>query len=444
MKPFRRERLEALLLFGVALCVAITAAATTAQAIEEHPLKPMLWDPDAPVDIMVHNPLKLDLELPEPYLPPSLEDRYGPGATEDIVQTRTRVGENVSFGVEFSDAPGEGFHDPDLGAQRRAAFWFGADAWAASLQGPGWITVNATMTPMGGDSLSAVIASASAASYYRNFTNAPRGGTWYPEALVEVISGTDPNTSQFDINVDFNSDIDDTLVLGQTVFYYGVDGNNGENISFATITIHEICHGLGFSSSFNAAGEFGGGTSDPFIFDHFLIDDNDTLLINQPASSALVTLDDVNWIGLHGMQAYGNDFGGALTLPMFAPTPYDPGSSISHIDEDTFTGDWELMTPHNDRDPLYGPDTIVLGILQDIGWSLPRSRYVWVGATGFEDGSSGNPFNEVAEGIADVDTSGSVFIYPGTHTETMIVPKPVKLHSAGGVAVIGDQGTRRR
>jgi hypothetical protein len=139
---------------------------------------------------------------------------------------------------------------------------------------------------------------------------------------------------------------------------------------------------------------------------------------------------------LKGRFAYNNFFGNLGNVPIFAPTPFQVGSSIAHLNEATFTGAWDLMTP-NYNNANHNPDALVMGILQDIGYSLPYSRYVDDDASGFEDGSSANPFNTVIEGIDDVPTNGFVRIIPGTYPETMIVDRAMKLHSCGGTAVIG-------
>jgi hypothetical protein len=79
-----------------------------------------------------------------------------------------------------------------------------------------------------------------------------------------------------------------------------------------------------------------------------------------------------------------------------------------------------------------------MGILQDIGHSLPQSRYVDLSHGAFEDGSSANPFNTVIEAVLFVPDHGHVRILPGTYSEVMIIDKPLTLHSSGGTVVIGD------
>ena len=443
---------------------AITVATINSVAIAQSTLQTdhfttQLWAPNQPVCILAHNPNHEKLELPQPYSPPTIQEIYGPGITEDNLVTLTKtqdylrpqkvaVGDNVVLVVTYGDDANEGFNDPVLGALRRAAFEHGMNVWAANLQGPATISISATMTALGGSGTGALLASAAPAGFFRTFRRgfvllAPIANTWYPEALVEIITGIDPNNNRLDINVTFNSDVDNDVVLGDTGFYYGTDANPGTDIDFVTITIHELCHGFGFSDSFDDTGNFGDflpSPRNPTVFDHFLVNGAGTPLISLTASPDNVTGDNVFWSGLHGRYAFNKDFGGTGDVPMFAPTPFQGESSISHLDEFTFDGIWELQTPDNSS-AVHTPDLIVMGILQDIGHSLPHSRYVDINANGFEDGSSAHPFNNLIVGIDRVPDQGIVRILPGNY----LVPKNysinriMQLRSSGGVVVIGAQ-----
>lgn len=413
----------------------------------EPSFKTQLWAPDQPVDILIYNPNNRPIDLPQPYTPETIPEVYGQEIEEsqreafsqdmDYRKTEivTAVGNNVSFSITFNDDESEGFFDRNLGRARRDAFRFAANIWAQNLQGPAEISVQATMTPHGGDQFSAVLASAAPGQFWRNFKNAPMRDVQYPECLVEIISGMDPDAKTFEINVDFNSDVDEDDVLGTRGYYYGTDGSNGTDFDFVTITLHELTHGLGFCGSFNSDGSHG-YSGYKLIYDHFLVNTSGKLLTTLSPSPTNVTGNNVFWNGLLGLYAFDNDFGGTGRLPLFSPTPWDSGSSISHLDETTFAGDWELMTPHNDGDVVHELDAIVLGILQDIGHSLPRSCYVNTNATGFEDGSCANPFNSVSEALLRVPANGLVRIFPGTYKEKLTIKKSVELRSCGGIATI--------
>lgn len=436
-------RLWATTLLG--LVVADTAAS---QALHEERFRTQLWATDQPVCILVYNPDREALKLPEPYTPPSVQEIYGPGVTENQLASlktiparlqpqRVQVGGNVALTVTYADGANEGFNDPTVGANRRTAFEFGMGVWAANLQGPATISVNATMTPRGGTAGAAVLASAAPAQYFMDFSNVPVADTYYPECLVEIISGKDPDDNTLDINADFNSDVDNATVLGNVDFYYGTDASPGADVDFVTVAIHELCHGLGFGDSFNNTGAFGvGNPAKPVIFDRFVVDSTGTPLITLSAAAGNVTGNNVFWSGPRGRYVYEVNFGRSGNVPLFAPTPYQGGSSVGHLDEATFNGAWELESPTN-TGVVHVPDPLVLGVLQDIGHSLATSRYVDLNADGFEDGSCANPFNTFIEGRDGVPEFGALRLLPGNYRGAMLLQKRMSIHSSAGVATLG-------
>ncbi|MDH4239770.1 MAG: zinc-dependent metalloprotease [Phycisphaerae bacterium] len=57
--------------------------------------------------------------------------------------------------------------------------------------------------------------------------------------------------------------------------------------------------------------------------------------------------------------------------------------------------------------------------------------------TGFEDGTTGNPFNTVAEAVQVVIPDGTVYIASGSYHEGFIANRPVTLLATGGTVYIG-------
>lgn len=402
-----------------------------------------LWSTDDPVCILAVNRDDPALVLPSPHLSPTIPEVLGPDATELDLPTvgarlnKAMVGANVTFSVLYADGAGEGFNDPVLGAQRKAAFEFSLNIWAARLQGPATISVTAEMTARGGTPTSAVLASAGAEQFWREFTNAPHANTFYPEALVEVISGSDPDPGTAEIGVDFNSDVDNGTVLGSCDWYYGTDGSpTGCDIDFVTVTLHEIAHGLGFTSSGRSSGQFGIGVpSYPIIYDLFLVNGSGTRLLDIGGASKMTS--PVFWDGTVGVWGHTNNFGGTGNAVIYAPSTFSSGSSISHLDEATYTGVWDLETPYHDV-PNHEPDRVMFGVLEDVGWSRPESRYALDAAAGFEDGSSANPFNTASEAATAVPSGGSVRLLPGTFPETLILDTTPMVIESYGSAVIGE------
>ena len=431
------------ILIGFLLSCLIELGTAIAQPSRVSSGRIPLWSTDAPVCILAVNRDDPGLELPAPHLSPTIPEILGPGQTElDLPGVggqlnKMMVGANVTFSVLYADGVSEGFNDPTLGTQRRAAFEFALGVWSVRLQGPGTISVVAEMTPRGGTPTSAVLASAGAEQYWREFTNAPFATTFYPEALVEVISGSDPDLTTAEIGVDFNSDVDNGTVLGSCDWYYGTDATpTGCDIDFVTVTLHEVAHGLGFVSSGRSSGQFGiGNPSFPIIYDRFLVNGTGTPLLNIAGASKMTN--PVFWAGAVGSWGHTNNFGGVGNAVIYAPSTFSGGSSISHLDESTYTGVWDLETPFHDE-PTHDPDRVMFGVLEDIGWSRPESRYALDAASGFEDGSSANPFNTASESATAVPAGGSVRFLPGTFSETLLVDGKALLLESYGSAVIGE------
>ncbi|MGH7681406.1 MAG: PA domain-containing protein, partial [Candidatus Eiseniibacteriota bacterium] len=178
-----------------------------------------------------------------------------------------------------ADGAGEGFNDPTaaapvggnpgttIGAQRLFVFQTAAKIWGTLLQSPIEIRVNAQFNAQTCTATSGVLGSAAPISLDRNFLNAPFTNTWYHEALANKLSGTDLSGND-DIQAQFNSSVGGATCL--TVgWYYGIDGNEGTQIELLPVVLHELGHGLGFSTATNGqTGVF--FMSLPSAFDRFL------------------------------------------------------------------------------------------------------------------------------------------------------------------------------
>ncbi len=249
--------------------------------------------------------------------------------------------------------------------EAQAAFQRAVDIWSALLYSPVPIRVDAAWTPLG----AGVLGSAGATDYWRDFTGAPQADTWYPVALANKLYGSDLNTVESDISAAFSSTF-------APDFYFGADATPPDKINFTSVALHEIGHGLGFSGSLRASGNSGSwglGSGYPFSYDRFAEDgagqallDTDTYPNPSTQLGGALRSNDVWFDGPAAAAAGG-------TRPkLYAPTPWQQGSSYSHLDEATYGAGNpnSLMTPAiANGETIYSPGPVALGLLQDIGWN---------------------------------------------------------------------------
>jgi hypothetical protein len=202
--------------------------------------------------------------------------------------------------------------------------------------------------------------------------------TLYPVALAEKIAGRN-------LKIDLTSDI--TLTVNSSInWYYGTDGQTPvQKYDLVTVAMHEICHGLGFFDTFSDDANIGsyGIGSLPMIYD--------TFVENFTANKLTDTLEFLNPSGVLGSQLVGNQlyFNGPLlkkytssnplrysNIPrakLYSPATWDPGSSISHLDESATLKSDGLMTPFISLgEAIHDPGKFTLSILGDIGWINTR------------------------------------------------------------------------
>lgn len=184
---------------------------------------------------------------------------------------------------------GEGFNDPTpvapvgnntgttLGAQRLNAFQHAANIWGARLTSTVTIVVHASFEPLSCTATSGILGSAFAAYIWRDFPNAPKPFTLYPQALANKyaltnVGATVPGGPAHDIETRFNSRLGLPDCLPGSPFYLGLDNNHGSMTDFVTVALHELAHGLGFETFTDLeTGKFFDG---PAIWDHFLFDNS--------------------------------------------------------------------------------------------------------------------------------------------------------------------------
>jgi hypothetical protein len=255
---------------------------------------------------------------------------------------------------------------------------FAADIWKDSIEVKVPIKIQVTFLPRDLSFLGLTIPNGR-----KNFEGAPMEEVWYPTSLANTLAGSELNPGEEDMLI---------IIDATTNWYYGTDGNPPQGThDFVTIFLHEICHGLGFgsvSSLSDGQGFFGGEFVNaqirplvpfpvpdlelkPSIYDVFLenTDGESLLQFTNPSITLANEFQSgaIFWTGPLARMSNNN------TDPkIFAPTLFDEGSSISHLDEQTFNGTPNaLMTPSiGQQEVLHQPGALTLAILEDLGWEL--------------------------------------------------------------------------
>jgi hypothetical protein len=227
-------------------------------------------------------------------------------------------------------------------------------------------TIRATWGPLVDEN---ILGSTSVNGYFGGkFIDALNPEVYYPVALAEKISGKSINTdTEGDILMSINSRLS---------WYYGIDGNTPtDKYDLVTVVLHEMLHGLGFVDSFNSensVGSFGLG-SIPLIYDTFVEDINGNVLIDHynNNSAELNTVITSGQVYIKGPLLSTVASGGRSRL--YAPPVYSAGSSISHLNETTYSSSNALMTPIlNKSEAIHSPGPVAMAILGDLGWINTR------------------------------------------------------------------------
>ena len=282
---------------------------------------------------------------------------------EEAEQSRAMSPNAATITIINGDGPGEGFNDLTqkvaeggnngltIGEQRLILFNYAASIWGAYLDTSVPIAINSQFNPLSPCSTSGgVLGSAGTTTVARDFANAPLSGTWYHNALASKITGTDVNGATAEINARFNSDVDTGCLGAGSRFYYGLNNTTpSQRINLLIVLLHEMGHGLGFSSFVNGTtGALFNGMPD--VYTTNMYDRNLNLGWNQMTdvqrqTSALNT-SNVLWDGANvkiasGFLTNGRDASGRVQL--FTPNPFQSGSSVSHFDSAATTN--LLMEP---------------------------------------------------------------------------------------------------
>ena len=235
------------------------------------------------------------------------------------------------------------------------------DLWAENFDSKVAINVEATWSR----STSAdILGSARPDRYYAKFVGAPDSSLWYPSALANAIAGKDLDLLNPEIIIQINSEADwDLDGLGRpTRFEYDLK----------SVMIHELAHGLGFLSTSayildRTKNQYVGILEQPTPFDAYSQTEDGNRLADLPSRSVELgkaLTSKLVWSGAEGIKANN----GVKPL-LYTPSTYEAGSSVSHLDEDTFanTGSNTVITPSMAAGEVFtelGP--VLLGMMKDL------------------------------------------------------------------------------
>lgn len=199
---------------------------------------------------------------------------------------------------------------------------------------------------------------------------------WYPVALAEKIAGKSLNSeAEGDIVLYVNSSV---------AWYLKTDGNVlSLKYDLVTVALHEMIHGLGFLDSMTSGSTTAsyGVSGIPMIYDTFVENQagkrlTDTMSFKNPSSDLRAALISgqlyFNGPLLKNYTSLNINIYTITRARLYAPSTFDAGSSVSHLDETTLQIN-ALMTPNIDmQEAIHNPGKFTMSMLGDLGWVNTR------------------------------------------------------------------------
>lgn len=317
----------------------------------------------------------------------------------------------------------EATYNPGFTPEAIAAFEYAIGIWESLISSPVTIKIDAYWTSLG----AGVLGSASPTNIYANFSGAQKLNVFYPAALAEKIAGRNLNGDNPDIEIRFNS-----------AFQWHYDPNTSPAAGLYDLTsvvLHEIGHGLGFFDSYTVSGSVGvfgfGASALPVIYD---------VPIENGSSFSLIQTFSSPSTELRSQLVSDNLFFNSTTSSrpkLFAPSTFDGGSSIAHLDEVTFNNTSSaLMTPNiAPQERIHNPG-VAWNMLKDLGWEMVRINHIKLSDTENING----PYSVTASFQADngfaVNTAKLNYTLDGT-TFTSITMNPTGLPNEFSASIPG-------
>jgi hypothetical protein len=281
---------------------------------------------------------------------------YASGKTASVQSTPRAPSANIekksNFIVNYNTVP----------TVARAAVQAAIDVWSENFSSTVPVTVNVSW---GRASSYGILAAASAKSNFANFPNAPDKTLYYAAALANALAGNDLDPNNPELEITISSD---------APWYYGVDGKcPPKSFDLVSVILHEMGHGLGFISGSYYDEYSGYGRVDlPTPFDAYAQLPDGRRLADMPSPSietGKALTSPLYWSGENGIKANNG-----IKPPLFTPSIYEPGSSVSHLDERTFSqvGANSVMTPNLDSGEVFHlPGSLLLAMFDDMRLKPP-------------------------------------------------------------------------
>jgi hypothetical protein len=293
-------------------------------------------------------------------LDPQVRQRYLPPPVDLLANSEQLATANIQVNYIGSGWTGES----------QAAFEFAAGIWEGLISSPVTIVVDADFGPLGEN----ILGGAGPVTIVRDFDNAPQSSTWYPVATANQLANTDLDPDNADIDATFSSTFPD--------WDFSTEGSSdADKISFASVVLHELGHGLGFLGSMEAGNECLGPPSTgcygyfgyPMIYDRFTENGSGTALLSYPNNST--TLGDQLTSGnLYFDSPGGNFANGGSRVPIYAPSTWSQGSSYSHLAESYNSTSHALMTYSISRgETIFNPGAVTLCMFEEMGWVVSEN-----------------------------------------------------------------------
>jgi len=246
------------------------------------------------------------------------------------------------------------------------------DTWAENFDSKVPIYIDATW---GRSSSFSVLGSARPGSYFANFSGAPDPSLWYPSALANALAGKDLDGDNPEMVITVNS---------LASWYRGGSlGPSKSEYDLQSVILHEMAHGLGFLSTDSYDNFFGYGSIDqPTPYDAYVQTGDGRRLSDLPSPS--LELGEALTSKLVWSGAQGIAINGGVKPLLYTPKVYEDGSSVSHLDEATFSksGRDAVMSPNLDAGEIFHePGPLLLAMMQDLRTKPPVGIAVGVPQT---------------------------------------------------------------